>query len=41
MSSVEFFQKLPAKQCSTCGEKIEEMHECYSNECEKCSSAKL
>ncbi|WP_342526062.1 protein YhfH [Chryseomicrobium sp. FSL W7-1435] len=35
---VDFFRNLPAKQCSTCGDKIEEMHECYQTQCEKCSS---
>lgn len=33
---VEFFKNLPAKKCSNCGEKIEEQHECYGSQCEKC-----
>jgi hypothetical protein len=35
-SSVEFFKNLPAKQCSHCGGKIEEQHECYGNKCDNC-----
>ncbi len=34
---VEFFKNLPAKQCTECGEKMEEQSECYSNTCEKCN----
>ncbi|WP_335870162.1 protein YhfH [Bacillus sp. 2205SS5-2] len=33
---VDFFKNLPAKQCSNCGETIEEQHECYGNQCENC-----
>ena len=25
---IEFFKNLPAKTCTTCGEEIEEQHEC-------------
>lgn len=35
---VEYFRNLPAKQCATCGDKLEEMHECYQTQCEKCNS---
>ncbi|WP_449620540.1 protein YhfH [Robertmurraya sp. Marseille-Q9965] len=35
-SIVEFFRNLPAKECSNCGAKIEEQHECYSNQCDHC-----
>ncbi|GIN62880.1 hypothetical protein J27TS8_28730 [Robertmurraya siralis] len=35
-SIVEFFNNLPAKECSDCGVKIEEQHECYSNKCDHC-----
>lgn len=35
---VEYFRNLPAKQCVTCGEKMEEMHECYQDQCDTCSS---
>ncbi len=38
MSSTEFFSNLPPKECSKCGEVVEEMHECYSNECLDCES---
>ncbi|MBF4501323.1 YhfH family protein [Savagea sp. SN6] len=37
-SIVQFFKNLPAKQCATCGTEIEEMHECYSNQCETCNN---
>lgn len=33
---VEFFNNLPAKECSDCGAKIEEQHECYGNKCDNC-----
>jgi len=38
MSSTEFFSNLPPKECAKCGEVVEEMHECYSNECLDCES---
>lgn len=34
---IEFFKKLPAKKCITCGKIIEEQHESYRNQCDKCS----
>lgn len=34
---VEFFKNLPPKMCASCGEQIEEQHECYSNKCDKCN----
>ncbi|PZX04930.1 YhfH-like protein [Psychrobacillus insolitus] len=35
---LEFFRNLPEKKCATCGEKIEEQHECYGNTCDKCNT---
>ncbi|WP_081447413.1 protein YhfH [Bacillus coahuilensis] len=35
---VEFFKNLPSKKCETCGENIEEQHECYGNHCDNCAS---
>jgi hypothetical protein len=35
---IEFFRNLPEKQCATCGEKIEEQHECYGNQCDQCNT---
>ena len=37
MKMTEFFKNLPAKKCTKCGKEIEEQHECYVNECTKCS----
>lgn len=34
---VEFFKNLPPKQCATCGELIEEQHECYGTQCNSCT----
>lgn len=34
---IEFFKKLPAKKCVTCGEDIVEQHECYGNKCDDCN----
>lgn len=34
---VEFFKNLPSKQCTSCGENIEEQHECYGTQCESCN----
>ncbi|ARK25492.1 YhfH family protein [Sporosarcina sp. P37] len=36
-SIVDFFRNLPAKVCVTCGNDIEEQHECYSNQCDQCN----
>jgi predicted RNA-binding Zn-ribbon protein involved in translation (DUF1610 family) len=33
---LEFFKNLPPKVCSSCGEIIEEKHECYSDKCDNC-----
>lgn len=35
---LEFFRNLPKKNCATCGETIEEQHECYGNQCDKCNN---
>ncbi|MET0960124.1 MAG: protein YhfH [Psychrobacillus psychrotolerans] len=35
---IEFFRNLPAKKCATCGDTIEEQHECYGNHCDKCTT---
>lgn len=40
LSIIEFFQSLPAKHCSKCGEEIEEQAECYGNVCYKCIGIK-
>ncbi|PRO64439.1 protein YhfH [Alkalicoccus urumqiensis] len=37
MSSVEFFRSLPPKQCTKCGNVLNEMHESYVQQCEECS----
>ncbi|WP_346725795.1 protein YhfH [Alteribacter keqinensis] len=37
-SSKEFFQNLPPKECTKCGEVFEEMAECYYHQCDKCVS---
>lgn len=34
--STEFFKKLGPKHCTECGEIIEEQHESYLHQCEKC-----
>ncbi|WP_373877065.1 protein YhfH [Lysinibacillus piscis] len=34
---MEFFRSLPAKQCTQCGEKMEEQSESYHNTCDKCN----
>lgn len=34
--STDFFRNLPPKSCSHCGNRIEEQHESYTNECERC-----
>ncbi|MBM4764179.1 protein YhfH [Bacillus sp. B15-48] len=33
---VEFFRNLPAKNCTECGEPINEQHECYGSKCDTC-----
>ncbi|MER1985635.1 MAG: protein YhfH [Solibacillus sp.] len=35
---VEFFKNLPEKVCVSCGDRIEEQSECYSNNCDKCNT---
>jgi len=32
----EFYRKLPPKLCTTCGNPIEEQHESYLHQCERC-----
>jgi hypothetical protein len=39
--ALEFFRNLPPKHCIECGEVIEEQHDCYSNQCEKCQGVTL
>ena len=34
---IELFKNLPATTFATCGEEIEEQHECYGNKCDKCN----
>nr|WP_096188946.1 protein YhfH [Evansella halocellulosilytica] len=34
--STEFFKNLPPKECVKCGDKIDEMHDCYSHKCDNC-----
>jgi len=34
---IEFFKNLPAKVCTSCGNEIEEQHECYGNKCDACN----
>lgn len=34
---IEFFKNLPKKTCVTCGNEIEEMHECYGSKCDACN----
>ncbi|GLI10050.1 MULTISPECIES: protein YhfH [Paenibacillus] len=36
-SSTKFYEQLPAKCCSRCGETVEELADCYHTECYKCS----
>jgi hypothetical protein len=40
MSPVEFFRTLPKKQCSECGQHMEEQAESYFMECEHCLAKK-
>lgn len=35
---IEFFKNLPAKKCVTCGNEIEEQHECYNTKCDACNN---
>jgi hypothetical protein len=32
----QFYRNIPVKICVTCGCKIEEQHESYLHECERC-----
>lgn len=41
ISVIEFFRNLPPKQCTKCGHEIDEMHESYTNQCEKCENEEL
>ncbi|MCQ6267313.1 YhfH family protein [Fictibacillus sp. WQ 8-8] len=36
MLTLEFYRNLPKKQCRECGKTIEEQHESYVYECERC-----
>ncbi|MEY2193688.1 protein YhfH [Neobacillus sp. BF23-41] len=36
MLTLEFYRNLPEKECRECGETIEEQHESYLYECERC-----
>jgi hypothetical protein len=40
MSPVEFFRTLQKKQCSECGQHMEEQAESYFMECEHCLAKK-
>ncbi|PLR98771.1 protein YhfH [Bacillus sp. T33-2] len=40
MSPVEFFRRLPNKECPQCGERIHEQAESYLMECDRCLSKK-
>ncbi|MGJ7919441.1 protein YhfH [Neobacillus sp. LXY-4] len=40
-NALEFFRNLPPKNCTDCGNPIEEQHECYGNQCEKCLSVTI
>lgn len=37
MNSLVFYESLPDRCCSKCGEKMEEMADCYQNVCDGCS----
>jgi len=34
---IEFFKNLPAKVCMSCGNEIDEQHECYGIKCDNCN----
>lgn len=36
METLEFYRNLPKKHCVECGQEIEEQHESYLYECERC-----
>jgi hypothetical protein len=38
---MDFFRTLPPKQCSVCGDPIEEQAESYLMECDRCLSKKV
>ncbi|MDM5199193.1 protein YhfH [Fictibacillus enclensis] len=38
MLTLEFYRNLPEKQCRECGNKMDEQHECYVQECEHCAT---
>ncbi|MGM8214721.1 protein YhfH [Bacillaceae bacterium W0354] len=37
-SPVKFFKNLPKKRCKTCKKVMTEQADCYSHQCEKCTS---
>ncbi|OIJ12781.1 YhfH family protein [Anaerobacillus arseniciselenatis] len=37
-TATDFFKNLPPKQCTNCGNEIDEMHDCYTHQCEKCDT---
>ena len=36
MLNLDFYRNLPKKDCRECGDTIEELHESYLYECERC-----
>lgn len=36
----DFYRNLPVKTCCRCGAPLEEQHESYLNECERCLNEK-
>jgi hypothetical protein len=34
--TAEYYENIPPKQCCSCGAEIEEQHESYAIECERC-----
>jgi hypothetical protein len=36
MMDLEFYRNIPKKECSECGCEIQEQHESYLYECERC-----
>lgn len=36
MKNLEFYRNIPQKECRECGDHIEEQHESYLYECERC-----
>ncbi|WP_084361076.1 protein YhfH [Neobacillus fumarioli] len=40
INPIEFFRNLPKKQCSECGQQIDEQAESYLMECDRCLANK-